>query len=294
MNPLRNIGQPTMMFITCPINTAKFTSVTYCTSRNQTYAHLTARYSFCSGQSPYVQCWVQTQQHVPTYSVMNCLLKSIASVMMVLYITPTVCGPQWVLQWFIMNLLNLFCPTICTSLFMLSTALLRSHCKNHCLPLIYAMHVDFSPILSVIINISYITLVEDVRRKGEYCISQQSDKNEDSLWMVVLKRKSRETKWPWTVSYWQLFAMLRESHISKFQEVILVRQNSHSNTWSLQHLILSTLIILSVKLFVFGVSEICFHYTSGILMETVWLTSAVPLSRNRFCITTERKCRGQL
>jgi len=143
---LRNIGQSTIMFITWPINRAKFTSVSYCTSRNQTYAHLTARYSFCSRQSSYVQCWVQAQ-HLPTYSVMNCLLKSIASVMMVLYKTPTVWGPQWVLQWFIMNLLNLFRPTIHTSLFMLSTTLLRSWWKNHCLPLIYAMQIDFSPIL---------------------------------------------------------------------------------------------------------------------------------------------------
>lgn len=126
MNPLRNISQPTMMFITWPINRAKSTSVRYCTSRNQTYAHVTARYSFCSGHSSYVQCWVQAQQHLPTYSVMNCLLKSIASVMMVLYRTPTVWGPQWVLQWFIMNLLNLFCPTALTPLFMLSTTLLRS------------------------------------------------------------------------------------------------------------------------------------------------------------------------
>jgi len=27
-------------------------------------------------------------------------------------------------------------------------------------------------------------------------------------------------------------------------------------------------------MFVFGMSEICFHYTSGVLMETVWLTFA--------------------
>jgi len=202
-----------MIFITWPINRAKYTSVRYYTSRNHTYAHMTARYSFCSGQSSYVQCWVQAQQHLPTYSVMNCLLISSASVTMVLYITPSVWGPQWVLQWFIVNLLNLFCPTIRTYLFMLSTTLLRSHWKNHCLPLIYAMHIDFSPTLSVIINICYIILVKDVRRMGEYCTSQQSDQNEGSLWMAVLKRKSRETKWPWTVSYWQLVAMLREPHL---------------------------------------------------------------------------------
>jgi hypothetical protein len=60
--------------------------------------------------------------------------------------------------------------------------------KDCCLPLIYAMHTDFSPTLSVIINTCYILLVEDVRRMGEYCISQQSDQNEGSLLMVVLKR----------------------------------------------------------------------------------------------------------
>ena len=61
MNPLRNTGQPTMMSITWPIHKAKFTSVRYYTSRSQTYAHMTARYGFCSGQSSYVKCWVQTQ-----------------------------------------------------------------------------------------------------------------------------------------------------------------------------------------------------------------------------------------
>jgi hypothetical protein len=77
-------------------------------------------------------------------------------------------------------------------LFMLSTTLLRSQWKNHCLPLIYSMHIDFSP--TVIINICYIPLVKDVRRMGEYCFSQQSVWNGGSLLMVVLKRKSRETK----------------------------------------------------------------------------------------------------
>jgi len=53
----------------------------------------------------------------------------------------------------------------------------------------------------VIINICYILLVEDVRRMGEYCITQQSDHNEGSLLMVILKRRSRETKSPCTVSH---------------------------------------------------------------------------------------------
>jgi hypothetical protein len=35
-----------------------------------------------------------------------------------------------------------------------------------------------------------------------------------------------------------------------------------------------TVLKCSNELFVFGMSEICFHYTSGILMETVWLTFA--------------------
>jgi len=173
------------MFITWPINRAKFTSVRYYTSRKQTYAHVTARYSFCSGQSSYDRCRVQAQKHLPTYLVMNCLLKSSASVMMVLYRTPTVWGPQWVFQCFIMNLLNLSCPTICPSLFMLSTTLLRYQWKDHCLPFIYATHINFSPTLSVIINICYILLEEDVRRMGKYCISQQSDHNEGPLLMVV-------------------------------------------------------------------------------------------------------------
>jgi hypothetical protein len=81
------------------------------------------------------------------------------------------------------------------------------------LPPIDICHANWFLTHSDIINICYIILVEDMRRKGEYCISQQSDQNEDSLWMVVLKRKSRETKWPWTVSYWQLVATLTESHL---------------------------------------------------------------------------------
>ena len=153
MNPLRNIGQPTMMFITWPINRAKFTSVRYCTSETK-HTHTWQQDSFCSGQSSYVQCRVQAQKHLPTYSVMNCLLKSSASVMMMLYRTPTVWGPQWVLQWFIMNLLNLFCPTIPAFLFMLRATLLRSQWKNHWLPLTYAMHIDFSPTLSLLISVT--------------------------------------------------------------------------------------------------------------------------------------------
>jgi hypothetical protein len=127
--------------------------------------------------------------------------------------------------------LNLFCPTIPTSLFMLSTTLSRSQWKP--LPPIDICQAHWFLTHSVIINICYILLVEDVRRMGEYCIIQLSDHNEGSLLMVAIKRKSRETKWPCTVSHWQVVATLREPHL-KIPRRHIEWQNSHSNTWSLQ------------------------------------------------------------
>jgi hypothetical protein len=58
---------------------------------------------------------------------------------------------------------------------------------------IYATHIDFSPTLSVTINICYILLVEDVRRMGEYCIrvSSQTRMRVHSWWWYSTESQER-------------------------------------------------------------------------------------------------------
>jgi hypothetical protein len=158
MNHLRNICQPTITgipFTTWPVTGAKFTLVRHYTSGKQTYAYMTARYSFQSGQSFYVHYWSHTQKHLSTHSVTSCLLQGSVPVMMVLYSHSL----------YFTNLLWIYLVSSvqqCLLSHSLEHITFKILEKESLPPFGYAVHTDFSSMLPVIINVCYILLVGNV------------------------------------------------------------------------------------------------------------------------------------